>query len=101
MSSKRTSKSAHTRFLLTHIVYKIKLFLKCKVMEDKKINEMESLELISDMIRKTKSEASMKQDYNAFLFYGYFTMLVSVTVWLFTLFTGEREYTLFVDQFHR
>ena len=92
MLPKRTGKSAHTCFLLIRIVYKIKLFLKCKVMEDKRINEMESLELISDMIRKTKSEASMKQDYNAFLFYGYFTMLVSVTVWLFTLFTGEREY---------
>ena len=31
-------------------------------MEDRKITEMESIELIAEMIRKTKKEASMKQD---------------------------------------
>lgn len=61
-------------------------------MEDKKINEKESLELISEMIRKTKEGAAMKQDYNAFLFYGYTATAVSLIAWLLIHFTGKMEF---------
>lgn len=59
-------------------------------MEDKKINEMESIELIAEMIRKTKKEASMKQDYNAFLLYGYAAVLISIVAWVGVQLTGQQ-----------
>ena len=59
-------------------------------MEDKKINEMESIELIAEMIRKTKKEASMKQDYNAFLLYGYAAVLISIVAWVGIQLTGQQ-----------
>lgn len=61
-------------------------------MEDRKINEMESIELISEMIRKTKKEASMKQDYNAFLFYGYAVVFISIVAWVGIQLTGRHEF---------
>ena len=61
-------------------------------MEDKKITEKESLELISEMLRKTKEGAAMKQDYNAFLFYGYTAAAVSLIAWLLIHFTGKMEF---------
>lgn len=62
-------------------------------MEDRKINEMESLELISEMIRKTKNEGSMKEDYNTFLYYGYAAVIISIIVWAGIHFTGELEFS--------
>lgn len=61
-------------------------------MEDRKINEVESLELISDMIRKTKKEASLKQDYNQLLLYGYSAVALSVLVWFLIYFTENWSY---------
>ena len=61
-------------------------------MEDKKITEKESLELISEMLRKTKEGAAMKQDYNAFLFYGYTAAAVSLAAWLLIHFTDEMKF---------
>lgn len=61
-------------------------------MEDRKINEVESLELISDMIRKTKKEASLKQDYNQLLLYGYSAVALSVLVWFLIHFTENWSY---------
>ena len=63
-------------------------------MEDRKINEVESLELISDMIRKTKKEASLKQDYNQLLLYGYSAVALSVLVWFLIYFTENWSYKL-------
>lgn len=62
-------------------------------MEDRKINEMESLELISEMIRKTKNEGSMKEDYNTFLYYGYAAVIISIIVWAGIHFTGELKFS--------
>ena len=63
-----------------------------KVMEDRKINESESLELISEMIRRTKNGPSAKKDYNAFLFYGYTAVAVSILAWSLIRFTGKMEF---------
>ncbi len=61
-------------------------------MEEKRLNERESLEIISEMIQKTKSEPAMKQDYNAFLLYGYSAAIVSVAAWAVLHFTGRTEW---------
>lgn len=61
-------------------------------MEDRKITEKESLELISEMIRKTKEETSSKKDYDAFLFYGYGAVFVSLLAWLLIRLTGEWDF---------
>ena len=60
-------------------------------MEDRKINERESLELISDMIRKTKKGTAMKKDYNTFLIYGYTALITAIITWVTVHFTGRGE----------
>lgn len=61
-------------------------------MEDKKINGMESLELISQMILKTKATTVTKKDYNAFLLYGYAAVLVSAVTWMLIRWSGQMEF---------
>lgn len=63
-------------------------------MENKRINELESLELITDMIQKTKNGTAMKKDYNTFLLYGYSALTVSLVTWTLMLFTGKKEFML-------
>ncbi len=62
-------------------------------MEDKKINQKESLDLISEMIQKTKSETTTKQDYNSFLMYGYAATIVALIVWALVHFTGNLAWS--------
>ena len=50
-------------------------------MEEKKLTEKESLELISAMIARTK-ERYMLGDGNIMLLWGYLTVAVSVTIWI-------------------
>lgn len=50
-------------------------------MEDKIINERESLEIITSMIARTKERYSLG-DGNIMLMWGYLTLIVSVLVWV-------------------
>lgn len=50
-------------------------------MDDKKINEKESLAIITDMIARTK-ERYMLGDGNILLMWGYLTVAVSILVWV-------------------
>lgn len=61
-------------------------------MKDKKINERESLELISEMISRTKQGIAMKQDYNRFLLYGYAVVIVALVLWLLIRVTGDGRF---------
>lgn len=61
-------------------------------MEDKRINEKESIELISEMIQKTKVDATMRKDYDEFLFYGYTATAVSIITWLSIHFTSNEKF---------
>lgn len=61
-------------------------------MEDKKINEKESLELISEMIQKTKSGTAARQDYNQFLFYGYTAASIAAITWFSIHLTGNGKF---------
>lgn len=54
----------------------------------------ESLELISSMIRKTRSEERMKRDYGTFLYYGYSAVILSAAAWILVHFTGRMEFML-------
>ena len=49
-------------------------------MEEKALNEKESLELISQMIRNTQQKLERKNGI-PFLIWGYVTVIVSLTVW--------------------
>lgn len=49
-------------------------------MEDRKLNEKESLELISQMIQNTKNRVA-RHSGTPFLIWGYMTVLISVVVW--------------------
>lgn len=61
-------------------------------MEDRKINGMESLELISEMILKTKQTSVTKKDYNAFLVYGYGAAIIAAAAWALIHISGKMEY---------
>ncbi|MCM1035204.1 MAG: hypothetical protein NC038_06145 [Paludibacter sp.] len=50
-------------------------------MEDKKINERESLEIITSMIARTKERYNLGEG-NIMLMWGYLTLGISVLVWL-------------------
>ena len=50
-------------------------------MENKKLNEKESLELISQMIQNTRTRVE-KDGGTPFLIWGYGTVIISLLVWL-------------------
>ena len=57
-------------------------------MEEKKLNEQESLELITRMIDQTKQETAIGSG-NVFLVWGYLCTFMSLAVFAITLFTKE------------
>lgn len=60
-------------------------------MEDKKLNEQESLELIAQMIRNTKTRVK-KNGGLPFLIWGYTTVVVSILVWYVVVSTRRYEW---------
>ncbi len=66
-------------------------------MEDKKLNEKESLELISRMIRNTQNRMVQRSGV-PFLIFGYLTVIVSLLVWYFltTTHNGQWNYLWFL-----
>ncbi len=56
-------------------------------MEDKKISEKESLELIARMIRETQENTARHAAY-PLLIWGYATVVISLAVWSLWLYTG-------------
>lgn len=60
-------------------------------MEDKKMNEKESLELISRMIQNTRTRVE-KNGGTPFLIWGYGTVLVALLVWFMVTLTGRYEW---------
>ena len=56
-------------------------------MEDKRISEKESLELIARMIRETQDNTARYAAY-PLLIWGYTTVAISLVVWYFYLQTG-------------
>lgn len=72
-----------TAFFKTTTVYDINLFANLfnpNEMEEKMINEKESIEIITSMIARTK-ERYMLGDGNIMLMWGYVTLCVSVLIW--------------------
>lgn len=59
-------------------------------MEDKKISEKESLELISRMIRETQENTARNGAY-PLLIWGYTTAILSVVIWYLYLHTGDWQ----------
>lgn len=59
-------------------------------MEEKKMTERESLELITEMISRTKKR--YVDDGSALLLWGYVTLAVSVLVWVLLVKTGNQAY---------
>lgn len=59
-------------------------------MEEKKLSEQESLELISQMIRSTRKNMEVGSG-NQFLYWGYFTAALSVLLFLLVYYTGEEH----------
>lgn len=57
-------------------------------MEDRRLNEKESLELISQMILNTKNRVTENSG-TPFLIWGYMTVLISVVVWYLITSTGN------------
>lgn len=62
-------------------------------MEDKRISEKESLELITRMIRETQENTARYGAY-PLLIWGYTTVIVSVTVWFLYTYTGAWQWNL-------
>lgn len=60
-------------------------------MEDKKLNEKESLELISQMIRNTQQRL-VKNSGLPFLTWGYTTIIISVLVWYMVTSTDNHAW---------
>lgn len=60
-------------------------------MEDKKLNERESLELISQMIQNTRTRVE-KNGGTPFLIWGYGTVIVSLLVWFMVTSTQRLEW---------
>ena len=56
-------------------------------MEERKLNEKESLELIAQMIQNTKNRLETNCGM-PFLFWGYTTLFVSLLVWFLVVTTG-------------
>lgn len=61
-------------------------------MEEKKITEQESLELIARMIASTKENLEVGSG-NQFLYWGYFSVFLSVTVFACVQFTGNNQFS--------
>lgn len=57
-------------------------------MEEKKLNEQESIQLISQMIANSKKRLQIGSG-NTFLLWGYVIAVVSVAVWTLVYFTGN------------
>lgn len=57
-------------------------------MEERKLNEKESLELIAQMIQNTKNRLETNCGM-PFLFWGYTTLFVSLLVWFLVVTTGN------------
>lgn len=60
-------------------------------MEDKKLTEKESLELIAQMIRNTQSRMEENSG-TMFLIWGYLTTIVTMIVWSLLMLTGNYQY---------
>lgn len=60
-------------------------------MEDKKLNEKESLELISQMIQNTRHRLDAGSG-NMFLVWGYVAMVVTLVTWAGVYFTNNPEW---------
>ena len=60
-------------------------------MENKKLNEKESLELISQMIQNTRTRVE-KDGGTPFLIWGYGTVIISLLVWYMVASTGKYEW---------
>lgn len=60
-------------------------------MEDKTLNEKESLELITRMIKNTQQKME-KHNGIPFLIWGYITVITSVTIWLLMKNTGNYNW---------
>lgn len=62
-----------------------------KDMEDKQLNEKESLELITRMIHNTKKRMEEGSG-TVFLIWGYATVIVTMLVWVVVLYTQDYRY---------
>lgn len=62
-------------------------------MENKKLNEQESLALITQMIQNSKKGLVVGSG-NSFLFWGYLTLAVSIAIFLLLYITGNSELVL-------
>jgi hypothetical protein len=62
-----------------------------KVMENKTINEQESMRIISQMISNTQDKMEEKSG-DVFLIFGYTTIAVSIAIWYLTSITGEYNW---------
>lgn len=63
------------------------------VMEEKRLSEKESLELISQMLRQTKKNMEVGSG-NIFLYYGYSALFISVLVFSLIYYTGNNIWAL-------
>ncbi len=60
-------------------------------MDDKKLNEKESLELIAQMIRNTRTKLGKNMG-TPFLIAGYITVIMACTIWYFIESTGNYKW---------
>ncbi len=60
-------------------------------MEEKRLSERESLELISQMIHSTRKNLEVGSG-NQFLYWGYFTTALSVLLFLLVYYTGDSRW---------
>ena len=60
-------------------------------MENKKLNEQESLALITQMIQNSKKGLVVGSG-NSFLFWGYLTLAVSIAIFLLLYITGNQSW---------
>ncbi|MCS2958977.1 hypothetical protein NXX53_22245 [Bacteroides salyersiae] len=65
-------------------------------MENKKLNEQESLALITQMIQNSKKGLVVGSG-NSFLFWGYLTLAVSIAIFLLLYITGNQSLVLVGD----
>lgn len=92
--TKRTDKSAQVGSLKATKFQNNLKFKTIQTMEDKAINQKESLDLISEMIRKTRNQPSTRKDFDAFLLYGYSAVAIAVMAWLAIRLTGNMRFML-------